>query len=507
MNISFIRKTMLLLLPAFVMLVGCNEEDPDSISVVDVVTGEPITTIYADAQEGEYFFKVMADTWSVVSEDSTWCIPQKDGGYTYGEQTSIYVKEYTGTADSRNAYLIFRSGSATHRVQVCQTKGDELVSLYPSTATVDYKAQSCSFIVNSSFDWSVSSSAVWVEAVKSGNNVVLTIDENPTSSVDREATITVLATNNDGGSVSMTTATYILVQKARTESYLTFATDNYSFESGASFTVVDFFTNVYEPEITLSSDEDWCLASYLGNSSINISAVENELVESRSATITVTARANNGTGIDVVSKQIFVTQAGCGDPTITLGESEYTFGNRATSKIINIYGNAATFSAVADTQWIKSTVVDENGETLSFELDENLTSDMREGHITIIAKRGGVSVTEVVTIYQNGVGSLDDLTKISPEDISVDEAAYTSYVTLINNSDSSDLDIEWMAASASWCKVVADEDNMGATITIDSNLDLYERKCSVMVRIAAGDQVVVKSLTVTQKGKSTTPIL
>ncbi len=323
MKIISIIKRSALLIAALAVFVGCNEPDPDSISVVDITTDAKITTIYAGSQSGEYYYKVLASEWSVVSSDEEWCIPQKDAGTEYGEVSSIYVRAFSGSEDSRTATLLFRSGVATQTILVSQVKSDELINLYPSSSTINYKAQSLSFMVDSNFEWEASSSVSWVKCTTNNDNTVsLSVEENESSTQSREAVITVIAYNDENGSVSTTTATYTLTQEPRSDLYLTPSISNYTFTYQAGLKSVELFTNIYDPAYTVSvasqSDDEWCSVTYSDEDGLVITATANSDEDSRSAIVSVIARSDNGTGNDTVSTTINVSQEGVSGPVVTL---------------------------------------------------------------------------------------------------------------------------------------------------------------------------------------------
>lgn len=504
-------KRSVLLLSAFALFVGCNEPDPDSISVVDVTTEAEITTIHAGSKSGEYFYKVFANEWSVVSSDEDWCIPQKNVGYKNGEVSSIYVKAYTGDEDSRIATLTFSSGVATQTILVQQVKSDELISLYPSSSTIDYKAQSLSFMVDSNFEWEVTSSVSWVKYSVTDNTVQLNVEENESSTQSREATITVIAYNEEGGSVSTTTATYKLTQQSRSDLYLTPSTSDYTFTPLADVLSVALYTNIYDPAYTVmassQSDEEWCSATYTDKDGLVITAKANYGAESRKASVSVIARSDKGAGNDTVTAVINLTQEGSSGPVINLGMSSAVYEQAAATHSIKYYTNSSNVVVAANCDWITSIVATRSG--VSFAVSENMGAATREAVLTVTSTLGGQSVQKKITVYQNGVGALD--LQISPDYIMVDEAGEDNIeLSLATNSSATDLDFDWVFPPAlrEYAKVVVNSgDPKKAMLSVYENDSMYEREFYIVVKLSAGDQTVVKSIRVYQKGKSTTPTL
>ncbi len=506
--ISIIKRSALALVALFAFA-GCNEPDPDSVSVVDPTTDSAITMIYADTQGGEFYYKVLTDSWSVVSSDSDWCIPQKGAGYEYGETSSVYVKAFTGDEDSRTATLTFKSGVATHTVMVSQSKRDDMIDIYPSSGTIDYKAQTLSFVVNSNFEWNVVSSVAWADVSVNDDNktVSISVEENMSASTPREAIITIQAHNDENGAISTTSTTYTLTQEARNDLYLTPTTPRYTFTADAGETTIDLFTNIFKPAYTVSaasdSNDEWCSATYSEESGLVITAKKNVFAEARTATVTIIARSESGAGNDTVTATIEVTQEGCADPVLNLGQSTAVYDQKGGEFEIKYYTNCVNATATSNCDWI--TDVNESSERITFTLTENMNGSTRKGEITISVSQGGKTLQGTITIYQNGIGELD--LQITPDFISVDEKGETGIaLALLTNSVASDLKFEWVSPTADWATLNKDTtDTSKATVDVSANDTMYERECYIVVKLSAGDQTVVKSVTVLQKGKSLEP--
>lgn len=505
--ISIIKRSILLLLPAVALLTGCNEPDPDSISVVDPVTEEPITVIFADAQSGEYSYKVLAGDWTVSSSDESWCVPQKDAGYSYGETSSIYVRDYEGTEDSRTASLTFRSGMASYVVMVSQFKNDEILSLYPSSSTINYKAQSLTFVVNTTLGWDVTTSASWVAATaNTDGTVTLAVEENESSTESREATITVIIDNPDGDAISTTTATYTLTQEPRNDLYLTPTTSSYTFTADAGEVAIDLFTNIYEPAYTITAvsttDDDWCTATYSDEEGLVVNATENISAESRTATINIIARSDNGTGNDTITASIQITQEGVGEIAIYIGQTSYVYEQAAGSYSIYYTANTTISYATTDSQWI--TIDPSSSNSTSFTLTENTGNSSRQGTITLTAYLGGEIVQNKITIYQNGVGDLD--LQVSPDSLSFDEIGGTATIYATTNSSATEMAYSW-SVPGSWITTSSSLTGSSIDIKVAENAELFEREDVVVVMLTVGDQSVAKLITVSQKCLSATPEL
>ncbi len=463
--------------------------------------------IFADDQSGEYYYKVLAGDWTVSSSDESWCIPQKDAGYSYGETSSIYVRTYEGTEDSRTASLTFRSGMASYVVMVSQFKSDELISLYPSSSTINYKAQSLTFVVNTSLGWDVTSSASWAKATANADGTVtLTVEENESSTDSREATITVVVDNPDGSAVSTTTATYVLTQEPRTDLYLTPTTSSYTFTSDAGEVAIDLFTNIYEPEYTITAasntDDDWCSATYTDEDGLVITAEENISYESRTATVNIIARSDNGTGNDTITASIQITQEGVGEIAISVGMTSYVYEQTGGTYSISYGVNTSIYYVTTDSEWI--TINSSSSSSTNFTLNENTGNSVRQGTITISAYLGGDIVQQKVTIYQNGVGDLD--LQVSPDSLSFDEAGGSATIYATTNSSATNVAYSW-SVPGSWITTQSTLSDSSIAITVKPNTTLFEREDVVVVMLTVGDQSVAKLIPVYQKCESATPEL
>ncbi len=498
MNIRFIlRHLTLLLLPVLALMVSCNEPDPDSISVVDNVTGEPVAMIEATPQSNIYTVKVLSTgNWTVTSSDDSWCYPNNNGTGGVGSTVlEIVVDEISGV--SRTANLIFKSGMAEYIMVVNQTSFDEWIEVLPVAATVDYRAQKFAFVVNSNAKWTVDANpAAWVSATKIGDIVELDILENQTDDVDRTVSIEVQAEDSEAS------ATFELTQTARLEATIDVNPSEYTFEMGADDVEISITTTLHNPSFKVSSTEDWCIPSAVANVSANtyvmtISVDANTEPADRFSIVNIVAVSEDGTSS--LDKEVGITQRGVGAPELMLGLSEVVLDQPAKAGNSVSFVAKGTLTAASDAGWITNIVATVDGVT--FDVTENQGEALRSAEIVVVASVGEQFVKKAITVYQNGIGALDLALSASEIEFAATANSFTVFAT--TNSMASDLEIMWMTPSASWCTfdgtpTALADGKSSANFDIVANSGLYARDCAIVVKLTAGEKSVVKSVVIRQ---------
>ncbi len=510
MNIRLIlkRSAQLLIVPMLaLMVVGCNEKDPDTITVTGTVadsTGEVISVLPVSSEGGKYFVYPSTETWTVTSSKD-WCVPQRGDCQTYDSDKSLELYIYgadkgedAGSA-SRYSVVTFTSGAAEYSILVSQSSSSDYITLIPDSKAVGYEASTVAFAVISNSTYQVASSQTWaqVDFVTTPMIVTATIDENPTEE-ERTAVFTIYS----GG----TTATFTLTQEGRDPSFVAADIEEYTFSATAVTDATDTKTvklthNLTDPTFAVNSTQAWCEAvistDLEGNQLPELvitTTGDNDLTTSRDeSTVTITATAGN----IVVTDQITIKQSGVDGPSIVIGSTSYTYGAAANASASLSYVAVGTVSAGTDASWITMGTV--NDDELSFGIAANETGEERTGTITISATKGGETAVVVVTIIQ----TCDPLTlEVSTNSIYVgaNTAPETISVTATSNGD---LSWTYNSDSSSWCAVAQSptataSDAETATFTVEANDTGYERTCNITVVATMGSEVLVEVITVTQ---------
>ncbi|MFI3282641.1 MAG: BACON domain-containing carbohydrate-binding protein [Rikenellaceae bacterium] len=494
MNIRLIlKRSALLLLPMFALLVGCNEQDPDTISVTDGYVlseaGEEISVLNVASEAGWYTVYPSTDTWSVVSSED-WCVPNRDNCLSYESNKSLDLYIY-GTdhanyglasgEDSRIAFVTFTHGKAEYTFIVSQGKSSDYITLYPGEATVGYESSTFNVCVAASASWEAYSAVSWADVTfdVDKNLMTVTTEENP-SEEPRSTEIVVMFETVSGSSVNTLSEKFVLTQEGRNPSYVTAGVSEYTFAAEPTADLsTTLSTNIYNASFTVSSNQTWC--SYtLTDDELEISVEYNELVASRDAKISITAVSEDGT--TTATSEIIIYQVGVDSPSISLGTASYTFDSKEYVDQTASYSAVGAMSVSATVDWI--TDIDATTSGVTYTVAENTTDKDRTATITITATKGGESVSEVITITQTA--EILTLT-VSTNDIYVDYTGEAITITAASNGS-----VEFVDTNSTWC-IGAD-----GVYTVEKNDTGYERTCTITVVATLDDQTLIETVTVTQ---------
>lgn len=479
---------MLLILPLSLMQVGCNEKDPSSIRVLDKATGEMISLITTGCQETQYELVVVGDNWT-AENSSDWCMLSRKSGH-YGQEEVTLIVKSSANSTPREATITFRSGSAQHRIVVSQGEKTEYLNLMPNSATVDYKAGTISFTVDSNIDWTATSTSEWVRVTAPADgagtdtrNVVLAYDQYSSHTTSRSAEIIITSVTGEANTV------FKLKQLQRGEAVIDAATGAYSFEQAGGQTTIAIFHNLMNTTLTTASTASWCTPTIVG-SSVKIVATANPTNDERTAIVTVLNHLN---GVAVM-KQITISQAGIAAPKLTLGRETVVMGNLNETFMIPFIGDNITVTSSAE--WLEVTTNYYNA--ILGQTDENESGNLRSATVTVVAQQGLKTITKYITVHQNGAGALD--VEISPNEVFIDGYGGAITLTARINSSASQVGAFWTPVAADWCEVETTTNLEGsvATYNVDENETYYDRECSIVVLFMVGDRATVRSVVVKQ---------
>lgn len=473
---SIFKKLLLLTLPLFSM-VACNEPDPDSIAVVDA-NGELLSHYIADAAGEEIAINVVGEDWT-ASSSAYWCEPQKSQGST-NEATSLVVDPIVG--ENREATVTFKSGDAVHYLVVKQTAQTELIEILPSaTAVVDHASQTLQFTVNSNITWNYQHTTdEWMKVYVVNGILNVVLEENE-SSDSRSAEVVVYA--EDG----LASATISITQTGISDASLSVMPSQTQFEATETVATATAYSTISDATYTASVNSSWVSVEMNGNV-LTYTVAANTSAESRQATVTVRATSASNSAI-YETAEFELTQKGLYDPYI------YIFANDIV--LSNEQGSTATISSIAngtlqagsDSQWL-SVSTNSNNEITFTAATANTTGTARTAVVTVIATLDGQTSAATLNVHQNGQGTI--ALEVSPENIEVEAAATTYEISAVTSDHNGDLVYR---SSASWCEV-----STSGKLTIAANTTIYDRECYITVSFTVGDEVVYKSVKVTQKG-------
>ncbi len=490
------KRAALFVLPAFMVLVGCSEQEPDSISVVDE-NGDAVEIVYAASTADFYSVNIIADSWTVKSS-ADWCIPQKDLGYQ-SEKLDIYVDDFADNSSSRQAFVTFVSGMASQTIMFVQESSDNFVNLFPSEASVDYKSQSLDVVVAANFDnWTVKSTSAWAKVTADVDNNTFGIDiEENESEEERAATIYVTFDNTDAEVSGTASAEFVLTQAGRSTSTLDLSVSNYTFDAPEDTTgvAVEATTTLFNPTFAVSSSTDWCKVSATDAAAFSITADANVLAASRSAVVTVVATSEDGK--ETLMETIKLTQNGVETPYVKFDTSIFDYSAAAyPGEAISFSANEGTLSAVTSDPAMITAVAAANG-SLTFDVAENTAETSRTATITVtLTTAGGETASATITINQDGYEKLDLALSVYEATIS---AAVETLKFKATSATGTAANVVWECAAATSVTTPGAE----TSVTFPANGSTTASVTYVVsATLTENGQTVVKHITVTQKAAS-----
>lgn len=261
------------------------------------------------------------------------------------------------------------------------------------------------------------------------------------------------------------------------EKYLRVSAESLSFTSPAgslSFTITS------NTSWSLKSDQDWCmvsLSSGLGNGTITVNVIENASTSSRSATITISSN-------DVGNVKVNVTQAGA-DSGLQLNKNNLSFTAEAGSDTFTISSNT-NWTVESDQTWCTvNTSSGSNNGTITVNVSENTSTDLRSATITVKAEE----LLQVIAVTQMGANATLQTDKSS---LSFEASIGSDIFTITSNT-------KWSIASDQvWCTLspTSGSDNATVIVTVTENISTFSRSATITVK--AGD--LSKTIAVTQAG-------
>ncbi|MCB9002059.1 MAG: leucine-rich repeat protein [Bacteroidales bacterium] len=378
------------------------------------------------------------------------------------------------TVVSRTATItVSATGVTSQTITVTQAAGEATLNVSSSAVSVDTYASSATVDVTSNTTWTTSSDQAWLTvdpASATGNGTITLAAETNATGAERTATITVFVSNDVNRTITVTQPKGLLSVSSSTVSIG--GTDN-------STATIDVTSNT---TWTASSDQAWLTvdpASATGNGTLTLTASVNPIMESRTATITVSA-----TG--VASQTVMVTQD-AGAATLGVSSSNASIGGTANSTTTVDVTSNTTWTASSDQTWLTVSPESATGNgTLTLTASVNPTVETRTATITVSAT--GVT-SQTITVTQ---AAGEAVLSVSSSTVSIGGPANSTATIDVTSN------VTWIASSSqTWLAVspASATGNGTLTLTASANPVMESRTAIVTVlSTATGSQTI----TVTQ---------
>lgn len=515
MNSIYILKVkigllMMLLSMAFIST-SCDDDDKPQVST-------STQEILAQASSQAVPVTIKSNTLWEATSDATWCriSPASGRGTT---DVSVMLDLNTTNAD-RSATIKIKttSGDVTSEIKVNQLAANVLLLTAPDSLTVGNQGGTVAFAVAANSDWSVTSSADWaIPQIKSGNGnntVRVDVAANTSHFENRKAVVSIIAQDGQEPVVRE----FTIMQVSRTLPVISVGQENVTFDAVAqtkasSEVYIPVLTNI-SGTIHVSSQFSWCTTSLEtigGNQFVKISTEsDNSDNKQRDCIVTILGDVNG----EAVTTQVKVTQAGVGSPVLTLFREAVALDcNAHQQQKVGFYspaGKMDNITAVSDhPKWIQTVKVDKTNNIITFSTTANTGSETRVGSITITGSLGNETLIYTITVTQDGVGDVD--VTVSPAEITLGALTnLVGYTTVSSQTNFSN--IVAISSDATWLNVT-DGNNILMTgsasqsksikMTAQPNAGNETRTATVTITVSYGNQIGVRTVSVTQAGLGT----
>jgi hypothetical protein len=484
---------------------GCVESDPPMIAVSK-------NSIQAGCEAQSISVTVTSNARWTASSDASWITLSRTEG-TNTEELDLILEACDATQSRMGVITLKTEGRNVTQttITVAQNAKNTVLQLAPAEVTAGAAAQNVAFAIASNGDWTVTSTSSWATpkvTTGSGNAIVtVALAENSSHSADREAKI-VIAAGND---VERAQAEFTITQLSRelpalflTHNTLSFAADAKT--KGTNVATVPIITNV-TGDVKVTSEFSWCDAVF-SNGVVTVTVQDNSSNDPRTCIVTVYANVNG----EMVMKQILVSQAGLGAPTLTMVNTNivvpsFSGNTGSAAQDASVFylpsSDGIAVSVLNDyPEWITNVAVDKTNHIVSFKIAANESSSPREATLSVIAKLGDQTMSYPINVTQQGVGQLKVV--LSKSSMAVPAAGGTvTFDAFVNTPQAT---ISAYSANASWATVKTNttsnsfgiSSTVAVTVAANSNAD--SRSADILVPVKVGDQMVYGSVSVIQAG-------
>ena len=484
---------------------GCIESDPPMIDVSkhSIQTGCEAQSISVTVTSNA--------RWTAASNSSWVTLSRTEGTNT--EELDL-ILEACDASQSRMAVITLKTEGRNETqttITVSQSAKNAVLQIAPSAVTAGAAAQNVAFAIASNTEWTVTSTSDWAapKMVSGSGNAIVTVAlaENSSHTADREAKIVVSA----GNEVERTQSEFTITQISRelpsiflTHNTLSFAANAKT--AGTNVANIPIVTNI-TGDVKVTSEFSWCDATY-SNGVVTVTVQDNTANEPRTCIVTVFADVEGS----MVMKQILVTQAGVGAPTLTMVNTNIVLpsfsgdpNSQAQTASIFYLPSSEDIAVSVEKDypsWISDVAVDKTHHLITFKVAANESSSPRETTLSVIAKIGDQTMAYPVAVTQQGVGELKLV--LATKSVGVSAAGETFTVDAFVNS--AQATITAYSANASWTTVQtkSTSNSFGIssvlTVTVAENASADPRSSEIIVPVKAGDQMIFGTISVIQDG-------
>jgi len=377
----------------------------------------------------------------------------------------------------------------------CPGEAPETIRISASSLDFSSSGGEKTFTIASKISWTVSSSdTTWITVSPSSGSdngtVTVTVAKND-SLTQRSATLTV-----SGNEINNT----INVTQAGTPVSLIVSVNSLSFPSASSFmTTTDSyrsFTVTSNTNWTVSSNEtSWLTvspASGSKNSTINVTAIENNSLSERTAIITVSAGDSTQTvnvtqaaANEVVSAWIESSSSThYGGNQLSFSESSGHATIRVTSNLNWIANNPASWITISPTSGSNNGT--RTTQIVEITVAANTSASERSATITF---SGG---DKTASVYVNQKGFISNLT-VSPGSLRFSSASAQESFSITSN-------INWTVSrgTSSWLSVSPTSGSNNGTISVTASANNSASQRTATITVNGGD--ITRTINVTQSG-------
>jgi hypothetical protein len=371
-----------------VALITVSSSGTSDLTVTVTQSGAAVTLSVTPALQnvssaaGMTEYLVASNTnWNAQSSVG-WCIVTPTGSGD-GIINADYT-ENTGTTARTAVITISASGATSQTVTLMQLGSDPALAVSPENQDVSNTAGSATYAVTSNVLWTAVSNADWCSVTPSGSgNGALVADYSMnTENSTRIAIITLSAPGTPDQSVTLTqsgTAIILLVSPDNQNVSNTSGTTHFTVTSNSGWTV--------------QSNAGWCTVtpSGSGNGTIIATYSENEVTESRVATITVSA-------VGVSDQSVTVLQFGA-PPVLQVSPPGQQVPPESGTANFTVISNT-DWNVYSDAAWCMATPSGTGDGTIVAAYTENHSTEDRIANLKVTAE--GMSPV-FITVLQSGL--------------------------------------------------------------------------------------------------------
>ncbi|MCL2737061.1 MAG: hypothetical protein FWD75_10635 [Propionibacteriaceae bacterium] len=265
---------------------------------------------------------------------------------------------------------------------------------------------------------------------------------------------------------------------------------SWSVSSSAAVTSVAVSSNT---SWTVTSDQSWvsvATPSGSGDSTLSVTAAENETVSSRTATLTFATTV----GMPVRTMTMKITQAAAKGSLSVDRTSWSAPSSAAASTTVSVSSNTS-WSVSSDATWLTASPTEGSGSsTMTLKAAANATVDARKAVVTVTTTSGSSTISQMVSVSQPGVVPVVSVDKdvwelASPAAVSLTVAVSSNAAWMVTSNQT------WMTIP----KLTGSYDG-AVTLNLTANESSQPRTAVAKFVTDSGSPAMTKTVTVTQPG-------